>query len=285
MAVLVVEDDLFYAARLREMLSDHGVDCVHVSSAEEALAVPLASYDSAILDVMLPNDPARSGVTVEESRGGFLSGVAVARRLLNARPGLKVLLITADDWGAECARWAKSNRVPVAFKADGPAAVRGALQTLGVLGGDRTPRAFIVHGHDEAALLQLKNYIQNTLRWREPVVLREQPNCGKTLIEKFEEFSEQIDCAFVLLTPDDPIVLKSLKEPRRCRQNVIFELGFFLAQLGRRSGRVVVLYKEPNELPSDIAGVTWIGINEGVEAAGEQIRRELALFARDDVPK
>jgi len=78
--------------------------------------------------------------------------------------------------------------------------------------------------------------------------------------------------------PDDAIALTTSKEPRRSRQNVIFELGFFFAQLGRRSGRVIVLHKGPNELPSDIHGVVWIGIDHGVDAAGEEIRREVAQF-------
>lgn len=36
-----------------------------------------------------------------------------------------------------------------------------------------------------------------------------------------------------------------------------------------------MLYKGPTELPSDIQWVAWIAIDNGVEAAGEQIRREL----------
>jgi hypothetical protein len=57
------------------------------------------------------------------------------------------------------------------------------LNSLGLLGAKQSPLAFIVHGHDETALLELKNYIQNTLKWREPIALREQPSCGKTLVE------------------------------------------------------------------------------------------------------
>jgi len=192
---------------------------------------------------------------------------------------MPILLITADEWGSECEEWAGSQGVPVVLKSEGPRAVRGALQGLGVLNGRTSPRAFIVHGHDEVALLQLKNYLQNSLNWSEPIILREQPNCGRTLIEKFEDFAERIDCVFVLLTPDDPVSLRSSNEPRRSRQNVIFELGFFVAQLGRRSGRVIVLHKAPNELPSDIQGVVWIGIDGGIEAAGEQIRREVASLS------
>jgi predicted nucleotide-binding protein len=94
-------------------------------------------------------------------------------------------------------------------------------------------------------------------------------------LKKFEDYSEQIDCVFVLFTPDDAIVSDSPKEARRSRQNVIFEFGFFFAQLGRRSGRVIAFHRGPNELPSDIQGVAWIGIDNGIEAAGEEIRREL----------
>lgn len=62
---------------------------------------------------------------------------------------------------------------------------------------------FIVHGHDNEAKLELKDYLQNTLRLPEPIILHQQPNKGKTVIEKFEEHSDKIDVAFVLLTPDD----------------------------------------------------------------------------------
>ena len=59
------------------------------------------------------------------------------------------------------------------------------------------------------------------------------------------------------------------------RQNVIFEMGFFLAHLGRKSGRVILLHKGPIDLPSDISGVVYVDISHGIEAAGEAIRREV----------
>jgi len=278
MAILIVEDDAFYGRQLAEMLSDNGVETLRAHTAEEALRVPSQLYDAVVIDVMLPNDPEASGISLEESRAGFLTGVALARRLRKDRPSLKIALITGDFWGSSPEAWSESQGIPVLMKSEGQRGIRGVLQDWGILKGKSAPRAFIVHGHDEAALLQLKNYLQNTLGWREPVILREQPNLGRTLIEKFEELSGQIDCVFVLLTPDDAVLSKSSNELRRSRQNVIFELGFFYAQLGRQSGRVIVLYKGPNELPTDIQGIVWIGIDRGIEAAGEELRRELARF-------
>lgn len=139
-----------------------------------------------------------------------------------------------------------------------------------------TPRLFIVHGQDEQTKWAVKNYLQNHLKLPEPVVLHERPNRGRTLIEKFEDHAEEVDGAVVLLTPDDQWLSEGTNEElRRARQNVVFELGFFLGKLGRRSGKVLLLYKSPLELPSDIAGIAYINIDHGVEAAGEQIRREL----------
>jgi len=255
MAILIVEDDLFYASQLAEMLKDNGLDVVRAQTAEEALRIPNEQYDGVIVDVMLPNDPNISGISAEETRAGFLTGVALARRFRQSRPNLKIIMITGDLWGSESEQWAKAQGIPIVLKSDGQNAMLNVLRRLDVVKQTTGPRAFIVHGHDEVALLQLKNYLQNRLGWPEPVVLREQPNFGRTLIEKFEDLSGQIDCVFVLLTPDDPMLSKSTSDLRRSRQNVIFELGYFFAQLGRRSGRTIVLHKGP---PLHL-GASWLG--------------------------
>ncbi len=142
---------------------------------------------------------------------------------------------------------------------------------------DREVNVFIVHGHDEVALLNLKNYIQNTLKLGEPTILREQAGLGRTIIEKFEHHAQGIEVVFVLLTPDDNATSPndSNDEKRRARQNVIFEMGFFLGVLKRESGRILLLHKGPLEIPSDISGVEYIDISNGIESAGEKIRREL----------
>lgn len=143
--------------------------------------------------------------------------------------------------------------------------------------GGREIRPFIVHGHDHKSLYELKDYLQNTLKFGEPVILRQMPGLGKTLIEKFEREAEAIELVFVLLTPDDVVANPSDpdNQKRRARQNVILELGFFLGKLGRGSGRVLLLHKGPLEIPSDIIGIEYIDITNGIESAGETIRREL----------
>jgi CheY-like chemotaxis protein len=279
MRVLVAEDDRFYASRLSELLSDYGLDVVLAGTTEDALQISPELYDAAIVDMIMPNDAAVSGISAEECRGGYMSGVALARRIRKLKPGIKLVLMSGDVWLTEAEEWANLQGIPLAKKYE-RSLVIAALRQSGILVGRPAPRAFIVHGHDEVALLQLKDYLQNVLKWQEPIILRQQPNCGKTIIEKFEDLSERIDCAFVLLTPDDEVKSPKTDETkRRSRQNVIFELGFFFRHFGRESGRVIVLHKGATELPSDIQGIIWIDISAGVESAGEMIRRELSAFS------
>ena len=112
----------------------------------------------------------------------------------------------------------------------------------------------------------------------EPIILAEKASGGLTIIEKFEKYAEDCNLIFVLLTPDDQYTENSKS---RARQNVIFEMGYFLGKLGRKSGRIILLYKGNLELPNDISGVIYINIDSGIEAAGEQIRREIAALEND----
>ena len=136
---------------------------------------------------------------------------------------------------------------------------------------------FIVHGHDDVAKLELKNYLQNTLKLKEPVILHEQQSHGLTIIEKLEVYSVKANLVFILLTPDDISAQADDQNEQKykARQNVIFEMGYFLGILGRKSGRVILLYKGKLELPSDLSGIIYIDISNGIESVGENIRREV----------
>ena len=94
----------------------------------------------------------------------------------------------------------------------------------------------------------------------QPIILHEQPNSGRTIIEKFETYSSDISFAIVLLTPDDigGINENDQEQQPRARQNVIMELGYFMGRLGRT--RVCALHKGGVELPSDYQGVVYIAM-------------------------
>ena len=123
-----------------------------------------------------------------------------------------------------------------------------------------TGKVFVVHGRDEGK----KDTVARLLQQLDlkPIVLREQPNEGRTIIEKFEKYSD-VAYAVVLLTGDDQGGLKGhLPEQYkpRARQNVVLELGFFLAKLGR--DHVCPLYEKDVEIPSDYEGVLYVELDD-----------------------
>ena len=119
-------------------------------------------------------------------------------------------------------------------------------------------KIFIVHGHNN----EMKESVARTVEKLKlkPIILHEQPSQGNTIIEKFETHSD-VAFAIVLLSADDKGFNKS-ENPEtakfRSRQNVIFELGYFIGKIGRT--RVLALYEDVDnfELPSDYRGVMFI---------------------------
>ena len=123
-------------------------------------------------------------------------------------------------------------------------------------------RVFIVHGQDEGKKYELESYLQKLLR-EAPVILHQEPNGGRVLIEKLEDSAGAVGYAIVLLTGDDvgrAKQLDSTEDQARARQNVVFEMGFFFGLIGR--GRVAVLYEPGIEHPSDISGLVYIALDD-----------------------
>ncbi len=117
-------------------------------------------------------------------------------------------------------------------------------------------RVFIVHGHDDKVKLDVSNFLRKL--GLEPVILHEQANQGKTIIEKIEDYTN-VGYGIVLYTPCDKggtaaTDFENMKF--RARQNVIFEHGYLIAKLGRN--RVCALVDGDIELPSDIGGVLYV---------------------------
>lgn len=119
-------------------------------------------------------------------------------------------------------------------------------------------KVFIVHGHNDGIkfeVAQTLNKIGIT-----PIILHEQISENKTIIEKIESNSD-VKYAIVLLTDDDSG--KGNKEndvKPRARQNVVFEMGYFIGLLGRQN--VCCIVNNPKlEKPNDISGIVYINYN------------------------
>jgi predicted nucleotide-binding protein len=131
-----------------------------------------------------------------------------------------------------------------------------ASTALPLTATEQTNDVFVVHGHDE----EMKQAVARTLTQLglNPIILHEQPNQGKTIIEKFEKNAD-VKFAVVLLSPDDkayPASASPKNAKPRPRQNVILELGYFVGKLTR--ARVFALKRGDDlEIPSDFQGVVY----------------------------
>ncbi len=133
--------------------------------------------------------------------------------------------------------------------------IAGVTARPGRSAPETSRRVFLVHGRDE----RIKEAVARVLQQLDlqPIILHEQPDRGRTIIEKFEDYAD-VGFVVVLMTADDlggPQSTPSGSYRPRSRQNVLLEMGFFLGLLGR--SRVCVLYEVGVEMPTDYSGVLY----------------------------
>ncbi|CAA9307794.1 MAG: hypothetical protein AVDCRST_MAG68-991 [uncultured Gemmatimonadetes bacterium] len=143
-------------------------------------------------------------------------------------------------------------------------------QPVPVLIMPQSNKIFIVHGHDGEARESVARYLG--MIGFDPIILHEQANRGRTIIEKVEANSD-VGFAVVLLTPDDEGNKKGEPAEPRVRQNVLLELGYFIGKLGR--DRVCALRRGTVDIPGDFAGVVWTPMDAG-NGWKQELARELA---------
>lgn len=143
-------------------------------------------------------------------------------------------------------------------------------------------KIFIVHGHNQGIKEAVARFIEKLDL--EAVILHEKPSKGRTIIEKFSDYSD-VHFAIVLLTADDIGKEKDSSEDSkpRARQNVIFELGYFIGKLSR--SRVCALYEEGVEIPSDYQGVIFIRLDTQGRWRYDIVRELLAAGFNVDANK
>jgi predicted nucleotide-binding protein len=166
---------------------------------------------------------------------------------------------------------------------------------------DLSKNIFIVHGRAHEPMKELEVMLREF--GLNPIILHEQASGGSlTLVEKLEKYVRGVGYAFVILTPEDvggnrvemiktlgadkpflertvaligmdiPDYILNKFEPR-ARQNVIFEMGYFFALLGRKN--VCCLLKGKMEKPTDIDGVEYGHFNTSIGEAKRKIVKEL----------
>ncbi len=115
-------------------------------------------------------------------------------------------------------------------------------------------KVFIIHGHDERLKMEVELFLRSIQV--SPVILHQQEDRGRTIIEKLIEESQEAGFAIALFTPDD--IQEDLT--KRARQNVLLETGYFMGKLGRDRVRMIV--REGTEIPSDLSGILHTKLDE-----------------------
>jgi predicted nucleotide-binding protein len=144
----------------------------------------------------------------------------------------------------------------LSFESTSASTASGAVATSARAAPPR--KVFIVHGRDDGTKETVARFVEKL--GLEAIILHERPNKGRTIITKFREESEGAGFAIVLMTPDDLGKAADAPDLRsRARQNVVFELGFFIGAL--QPARVAAMIKGDIERPSDLDGVVYISFD------------------------
>ncbi len=271
--VLFVDDDPFSARAYIEALVDGGFSVTLVGTARKALEkASQEQFSAVVLDVQMSPG---GHYTAMETACGLLTGIALAKDLKDMLPGSPVVALTAST-AAEVEEYFSADPLSRYFHKSGTSPEQLCRNLKHLLRYEVQPKVFMVHGRDHTTLNEVRKFLRERLDFQNLIILAEERSSGNTIIEKLEMCSDESDLIFVLLTPDDLVSDTSAPLTARARQNVILECGYFLGKLGRRNGKVILLKKGNIELPSDLSGIVYIDITDGIEKAEKSIRKEAA---------
>lgn len=254
--ILFADNNPDFLATRKEFLEQAGYTIVPATDPVEARRkLEVGGIDLAILDIRLMDD--------DDDRD--ISGLMVAKKIARNVPKIILTDFPTYEYVRDSLRPQLDGlQVAVDFlaKAEGVTAlldtIEDILKTTIVQDHEirHSSKVFIAHGHDTVALRVVKGFLEGI--GIKPIILFEEADRGDTIIEKLERCCREADFAIVLFTADDFGYSKEkpTEVKYRARQNVIFELGYLAARLGRR--RVRVLYRNGVEIPTDFMGVLYI---------------------------
>lgn len=132
-------------------------------------------------------------------------------------------------------------------------------------------RVFLTHG-TAPDWREVQAFIERDLGLT-TLELAQQPNLGRSVLEKLEQESSKCDSAVIVMTGDDVDSTGNT----RARENVLHEIGYFQSKYGL--SRVCLLHEEGTNIPSNIHGLVYIPFTKGhVSMTFGPLLRELRAF-------
>jgi hypothetical protein len=136
---------------------------------------------------------------------------------------------------------------------------------------EKKNRIFISHGQSKE-WYKLQAYLERDIK-QNTLELAQEPNVGRTIIQKLSEEAEKCSIAIIVMTGDDI----TSKDEIRARENVMHEIGFFQGLYG--VSNVILLHEEGVNIPTNIQGLVYIPFpKETVEATFAALVRELKVL-------
>jgi predicted nucleotide-binding protein len=133
---------------------------------------------------------------------------------------------------------------------------------------------FISHGRSNL-WKDVERYVEKELEFP-VIVLSEEVNRGRTIVEKLEQEIEACHFARIIMTADDIQVDETI----RARQNVVHEIGYCQGYLGREN--VLVLRQDSVSEFSNISGIVYEQFNgENIKTTFPRIAKEIESALED----
>lgn len=136
---------------------------------------------------------------------------------------------------------------------------------------ERKRKIFISHGRS-VEWYKVQAYIEKDLNIPS-LELAQEPNLGRTVLQKLNEEAEKCSVAVIVMTGDDLAADGEI----RARENVMHEIGFFQGKYGLSN--VILLHEAGVNIPSNIHGLVYIGFpKDTIEATFGALMRELKVI-------
>lgn len=116
---------------------------------------------------------------------------------------------------------------------------------------EKKKRVFISHGRSNE-WIKVQSYLERDLEIP-TLELAQEPNLGRTVLQKLDEESLKCSVAVIVMTGEDMTDSGEI----RARENVMHEIGYFQGKYGLMN--VVLLHEQGVNIPSNIHGLVYVG--------------------------
>ena len=136
---------------------------------------------------------------------------------------------------------------------------------------EKLKRVFLSHGRS-LEWLKIQAYLEKDLNIA-TLELAQEPNLGRTVLQKLYEEAQKCSVAVIVMTGDD----MTDEGEVRARENVMHEIGFFQGLYGLQ--HVALLHEHGVNIPSNIHGLVYIGFpKDTADAALGALTREMKVL-------